>query len=75
MTTEHDRTAELIDGPAAGGIRPIRLDGDVPPATLDVELDDGEHVAYIYFGRPGERDSSAYAYGWDRQDPDPEPVV
>lgn len=76
MTSEHDRTAELIDGPAAGTTRPIRLDeAHVPPATIDVELDDGEHVAYIYFGRPGEHDVAAYAYGWDRQDPDPEPVA
>jgi hypothetical protein len=41
-----DHRAELIDGPAAGGFRPIDVDG-TPPATLDVELDDGTPVASI----------------------------
>lgn len=71
-----DRVAELLDGPGAGGRRPIRLeDRGTPPATIDVELDDGRHAAYIYFGRRGEADITAYAYGWDREEPATDPIT
>jgi len=71
-----DRRAELIDGPAAGQHRPIRLEESAtPPATIDVELEDGTHAAYIYFGRRGEADPTAYAYGWDREEPATAPVT
>ncbi len=69
-----DTRAELLDGPAAGQFRAIKVDG-VPPAELDVELDDGRHVGYIYFGRRGDADSQAYGYGWDRQEPVAAPVT
>lgn len=73
--SEHaDHRAELVDGPAAGGFRPIRFEQG-PPSEIDVELDDGTHVAYIYFGRRGEADATAYAYGWDRQLPATAPVT
>jgi hypothetical protein len=68
-----DARAELVDGPAAGGFRPIHVE-TAPPATLDVELDDGTHVAYMYFGRRGDIDGQAYAYGWDRQAPMTAPI-
>lgn len=69
-----DHRAELVDGPAAGQFRAIDGD-DAPPATLDVALDDGTHVAYIYFGRRGSIDPVAYAYGWDREPPATAPVT
>jgi len=69
-----DHRAELVDGPAAGEFRAIDVD-DTPPATLDVELDDGTHVAYIYFGRRGALDPQAYAYGWDREPPATAPIT
>ena len=71
---EPDHRAELVDGPAAGQFRSIHAD-EGPPSELDVELDDGTHVAYIYFGRRGEADARAYAYGWDRQEPASAPVT
>ena len=71
-----DRRAELVDGPAAGGFRAIRLEhATTPPATIDIELDDGTHAAYIYVGRRGDADITAYAYCWDRQEPATAPIT
>jgi hypothetical protein len=70
---EPDHRAELTDGPAAGEFRAIHVDG-TPPSELDVELPDGTHAGYVYFGRRGDLDGTAYAYGWDRQQPATTPL-